>query len=368
MKEVLVVIQLVRRGGVEIVAINFAKQLQSLKKYNISFLLINPNEHQDEELYSQLKADGFNIYEVDKSAKGYLGKFRFLNSFFKSHHFDVVHSHVIFFSGIVLSAAKLNGVKTRIAHSHIIKRNEAENVQYKLYKTIMRALINACANYKLACSIDAGFFLYGKKTYEKNGIFIPNGIDIKKYEFNPEYRNEIRNEFGIEENAVFIGHIGTIYRIKNQTFLLDIFNNILNELPDAKLIMVGEENEKESVIEKAERLGIYDRIIIAGPRADVYKMYQAFDIMVFPSLHEALPVSLIEAQASKLPCLISDTITREVIFNSNMDFFSLDEDAASWANKALSMLRENRENISIEKLRKTYDLKNVVNLLVEIYG
>lgn len=366
MKNVLIVIQLVRRGGVELTAINLATNLDK-EKFNVSFLLLNPYEGQDDDLYEELKQQGYEFFCVPQNVKSYIDKYRFLCGFFRAHKFDIVHSHVILFSGIVLTAAKKGNVPVRVAHSHTTKWNNEENLKYKLYKAFMRFLLSRNCNKKLACSTAAGEFLYGKKQYAESGIFIANGINFEKFEFSPERRRNFRKQFGISDNELLIGHVGTIYRIKNQDFLIEIFAEILKLKPDSKLILVGEKVDVDPVAEKARRLNVIDKVIFTGQLNNVEDVYQAFDIMIFPSLHEALPVSLIEAQASKLPCLISDTVTSEVKYNNNVEFMSLKSGADEWANKAVELLREERDKVEISLLKESYDLKKAEKQLEKIY-
>lgn len=365
-KKLLIAIQLVRRGGVELVAINFARHLNP-EKFDITFLLVNPCGKNDIELKDELTEKGFKFVEIPETESSYLKSYKFINNLMLAEKYDIVHSHVLFFSGFVLKAAKKNGVKVRVAHSHAVKWNREENLPYKLYKSVMRNVLNKYSNRKLYCSEAAGDFLYGKKQSAKNGIFIENGIDTEQFAFNPENRSLIRTEFEIKDNEILIGHIGTIYRIKNQIFLVEILSELLKLNPNSKLLLVGEKLDVQPVLDKANELGVTDRIIFAGQRSDVSHIYQAMDIMIFPSLHEALPLSLIEAQASKLPCLISDTVTTEVKFNDNVDFMSLNETAAGWAERALELINMPRNAVDISKLKTNYDIKSVVNKLEKIY-
>lgn len=365
-KRLLIAIQLVRRGGVELVAINFARKLDK-NKFDISFLLVDPYENQDEALILELEQEGFSLIYMPEEAKGYVAKYRFIDKLLSETHFDIVHSHVLLFSGIICMAAKKNNVKIRAAHSHIIKWHRNETMQYKIYKFIMQMLMRKFATHKLACSSRAGEFLYGKHTYKKSGIFIANGVDTQKYKYSPEMGVKIRKEFAIDSSTVLVGHIGTIYSIKNQVFLADIIAEMKKHNKNIKCIMVGEELERDVVEKKAEALGISDSIIFAGQRNDVNEILQAMDIMIFPSLFEALPLSLIEAQASKLPCLISDAVTNEVKFNDNVDFMSLDCSAEQWALRAFELLDIDRNDISTKKLTDVYDINSVCKKLEKIY-
>ena len=366
MKDLLIVIQFVRRGGVENVAINYGLHLDR-KLYNVSFMCVGVDETQDEAYKASILSGGYRVYEIPADINSRTDKYRYLNRFFAEHHFDIVHSHTIFFSALVLKAAKNNGIPVRVAHSHVMMWNHDETLPYKLYKNSMKLLLNRVANRKLACTQKAGEFLYGKREYAKHGIFVPNGIDTTKFAFNAAARRDIRREFGIAEDVPVVGHIGTVYEIKNQTFLTEIFAHLLKTHPDARLLLVGERADDEPVLKKIEALKLSDSVMLTGSRADVDRFYSAFDIMIFPSLHEALPVSLIEAQASGLPCLISDAVTTEVKFNENVDFLSLQEPPAVWAEKAETLLKIDRSTIHTEALVNEYDIHNVVQKLNTIY-
>lgn len=366
-KKLIIVIQLLRRGGVEIVALNFALSLNP-DKYDITFCLINPSEGRDEELYSLLSDKGIKIIEVPENVNGYLKKYLYIKHVLKSGKYDIVHSHVMFFSGIVLCAAKKAGVKIRIAHSHATKWNRKENLIFKIYKLFMRTLISFSATRCLYCSKDAGIYLYGKSLCEKRGAFVANGIYCDKYKFNSSSRESVRYELSIPQSSTVVGHIGTIYYIKNQSFLIDVFSEFLKFNNNSFLLLVGEETDRKAVEKKAKSLKVSERVIFAGMRSDIPDILSAMDIMIFPSLFEALPVSLIEAQASQLPCLISDRVTREVAFNRNVDFMSLDESPKKWAEKAIQLMKFDRKNISIHELSEVYSLEKVSENLDKIYN
>ncbi|MCD7797631.1 MAG: glycosyltransferase [Clostridiales bacterium] len=135
-----------------------------------------------------------------------------------------------------------------------------------------------------------------------------------------------------------------------------------------KLILIGEDVDSKQVREKVDFLGIADKVIITGRRTDIPQLLSAMDIMIFPSLFEALPVSLIETQASKLPCLISDMVTQDVKFNDNVEFMSLNENPQKWADKAFELLDYDRNSVSTEKLVKNYEISYVTETLDRIYG
>lgn len=365
-KKLLIVLQLIRRGGVELVAINFAQNLNPTK-YDITIMLVSPNVNHDDELAQELIDSGIKIVKLSENIGGYIQKYKFIKEFLKDNRFDIVHSHTMFFSGFVMLAAKECGVKVRVSHSHATKWNRKENLFFKAYKNFTRFLINTCSTHLLSCSTQSGIYLYGKKSFEKRGQIITNGIDTKKYAYNEKARTEIRDEFSIKDMEILVGHIGSIYYIKNQTFLIEVFAKMLEQNSEMKLLLVGEEFDGDPVRKKIKEYNLNDKVTFAGRRNDITKIVQAMDIMIFPSLFEALPVSLIEAQASSLPCLISDSVTNEVKFNENVEFLSLNENAKVWADKAFELLKTDRSTVKTENLTKFYDISYVIKELNRIY-
>lgn len=365
-KKLLVVIQHLRRGGVELAAINFASNLNK-EKYSITYYLVDVQNYHDESLEKELLASGAKIIKVSHSEHGYIKGYFHAKKIISGGKYDIVHSHVMFFSGIIAAAAKRCGVKKIVTHSHGTKWNHKENAIFKAYKAVMRKLINKNATHILACSEAAGEYLYGKKEYKKRGIFVPNGIDCSAYAYNETVRREVRNEFGIGNGEILIGHIGTIYKIKNQVFLVEIFAEMLKTAPDSHLLLAGERADDGPVLQKAKELGIENKIIFTGQRSDVSRLLQGFDIMIFPSLYEGLPVSLIEAQAAKLPCLISTAVTNEVAFNKSTAFMSLSDPAAKWGEKAFELIKANRNETDITSLVNNFDIHKATEILNKIY-
>ncbi|MCD7872237.1 MAG: glycosyltransferase [Clostridiales bacterium] len=231
----------------------------------------------------------------------------------------------------------------------------------------MRGLINKYATDKFACSEQAGEYLYGAKEFKKHGMIIKNGIDTDIYKFNTETRRKKRDELKISDKFV-VGHIGTLYRIKNQSYLIEIFAEILKSKNDSVLILAGENIDKDMLEEKAKGLCILDKILFLGQRNDVAELLQAYDVMIFPSLNEGLPIALIEAQASQLACLISNKISAEVKFNENTEFMPLEAPPEECAEKAIQLSSVPRENVNIDSLKSEYDINRVSDELDKIYN
>ena len=105
-----------------------------------------------------------------------------------------------------------------------------------------------------------------------------------------------------------------------------------------------------------------------GSRGDVNRLYSAFDALVFPSHYEGLPVTLVEAQAADLPCLISDAVSVETDINPNLVRMSLQESPEAWAKKLDTLIADQkRVDRSKEIAESGYDIHTAAKRLEEIY-
>lgn len=367
MQKILIVTSALITGGVEMCAINLAENIDSTKY--IKEFCVEPGSVK--ELENRLKNNDIKIITRNKGSKNIIKDYIEIKKVIKDGNYDIVHSHVTFYSGIIMMAAKKCGVRKRVAHAHATKpaqRKKAyRRMMFRIYRVIMRKLINMYATDLVACGPEAGEFVFGKNKFQKRGMLLNNGINLDKNSYDEKIRNDARTELGIDKDTVVFGHVGTINYVKNHSFLLDIFNEYLNINRNAKLLLVGDGIKRKEIEEKAERLGFSDKLIITGVRNDVERMLMAMDIMVFPSFHEGLPLALVEAQATKLPCLISSAVTYSAKLNDNVSYMSLEDMPETWAMQAQMLIRQNREQTDNKKVKEEYDIKSVAKKLENIY-
>lgn len=367
-RKVLIIINSLRRGGIEIAAVNFQSHLDR-QKYDCTYF-IRSSENKDEALLSDILGSDAEIFEKPLGVNNYFKEYIFFKKFFKKNQFDIVHSHLLFYNGIVMRAAYKSGIKKRVAHSHATKRNShlgrIKSIFQSLYESMMRGWMKKYATDIFACSNEAGRFLYGEKEFNRRGIVLYNGINTENYNFDSQRKKEARERLGISTELT-VGHVGSIYWIKNQEFLIKVFFEILKINPDSVLLLIGEICDDGSAQRMAESLGISPKVKFLGVRSDIPDLLSAMDVFVFPSLFEALPIAPIEAQAAKLPCLISDSVTGEIRQNKNVEFLSLNESVSTWAKKAISLSKEDRLSVSRDNLIEVYDINKVVKKLENIY-
>lgn len=276
--------------------------------------------------------------------------------------YDVVHAHgnsgTLF---IEMFIAKLCGTPIRIAHSH----NSTSN--YKTLHYFLKPFMKACTTHSFACSSRAGDWLFGK-----NYLVLNNGIELNNFSFNQEKRELYRNKYNLHGRKVY-GHIGHFSFQKNHDFLIEIFSEIYKRDKNSVLILIGDGKLKKEMENKADNLGLKDAVIFTGRTLEAPNILQAIDIIVFPSHFEGLPLTLVEAQASGLPSLVSKNVSSECKLTDLIEFFSLSNPSEIWAEKILSMksdfsLRKKQSDIAVKQLiDKGYSIEGNVKVLQGIY-
>jgi len=368
-KKVLIVLDTLRRGGIEIAAVRFCRLLESTD-YKCTFL-VRRGENIDESMADEIADIGAEMIIKPPEVDNYIKDYFFLLKIMKAENYDIVHSHLLFYNGIVMRAAYKAGVRKRIAHSHATRDNRSRSRLQEfasgIYKRIMQRWLKRYATDLVGCSEKAGIYMCGEKLFKKRGYVLPNYVDTAKYEFSPQRRAAVRRALGMSDELV-ICHIGSIYWIKNQTFLISIFAELLKKEPNSRLILIGDERDDGEAAALAERLGVSDKVIFAGSRNDVPDLLNAMDVFVFPSRFEALPLAPIEAQAASLPCVTSLSVPEEIKVNSAFERLSLDAPVSLWIEKICELSKLDRTKIDISGLRVRYSAESVRNELLILYS
>lgn len=276
-----------------------------------------------------------------------------------SNKYDVVHIHGN--SGtmaIEAVIARIYRVKKIIVHCHSTTCN------YPILNKILTPIMKIVSTDFVACSNDAGKWLF-----KKNYMVFNNAIDLKKFEYNKVIREKYRKQLDLENNFV-IGHIGHFREQKNHHFLIDIFKELHKICPEAKLLLVSDGPLFEDIKNKVNKFNLQNDVIFLGRRNDVDKLYQAMDCFVFPSKWEGLGMVLVEAQASGLPCCVSDVVPLEAKCTDIIYYKSLSDNAKEWAKFIINIKnKNNNRNISFgDKIRNCgFDIKYEAEKLNKLY-
>jgi glycosyltransferase involved in cell wall biosynthesis len=358
---VLQVVTIMNRGGLETMLMNYYRQMDR-EKIQFDFMVHRTEEgHYDQEI----KTLGGRIFRMPSIRPGnYRNYYKQLDLFFDNHsEYKVVHSHVNENSSFVLRAAKRAGVPCRIAHSHLSDLGLDLKLPFRLYA---RVQMRKNPSDYFACSENAGRWLFGKAaTQSKKITVLNNAVNARQFKYSESLRNKIRSQLDVE-NKLVIGHIGRFNKQKNHDFLIDIFHSFLRKNPASVLLLAGEGDLQDEIKKKVSRLNLTSHVKFIGVRSDVSDLMQGFDLFLFPSLFEGLPVVLVEAQAAGLQCIVSDTITRESDVTGRVDFVSLNEAPEKWAERILNTSYDHAE--TFEQLQKHgYDTSTMAEWLWNYY-
>ena len=357
-------------GGVEKMIYEIYKNIDQ-NKYQFDFL--SPNYSTYESYRNEIENKGGKIIELKTDRSNFKKKLLYnkrLYKFLKNNKYDIVHinSGVFLFVLQVAVICKISGVKKIIVHSHnaIVIKNKLK----KFIITILKPFLKCVATDYLACSELAAKSIFSKSNL-KNVKIIKNGINVAKYKFNIDIREQYRKKLKIEDNICYV-HVGRFEKQKNHNFLIEIFNEILKEQNNAKLFLIGEGELKENIKNKVKEYGISDKVEFLNQRKDVAELLQAMDCFILPSLYEGLPVVGIEAQTSGLPLICSDTITKELKLLDTTTFISLNDAANIWSKKICEITNsvdlQTRENAYKIVQDEGYDIKITANKMQEIYN
>ncbi|MBM7651864.1 glycosyltransferase family 1 protein [Neobacillus cucumis] len=349
------------RGGAETLIMNLYRNIDKTK---VQFDFLTCKEGVFD---SEILRMGGKVYRIPYITD--VGHFKYikeLKGFFKENkHYKIVHSHMDKMSGFVLREAKKAGIPIRISHSH--NTSSEGGIISKIYKWYAGNYILTTATDLFACSDYAAKWLFKMKSSEAK--IIKNGIESGQFIYSMKSRNKIRQELNIDEDKFVLGHVGRFNHQKNHNFLIDIFTKFNEVNNESVLLLIGDGPLRSTIEKKVIQLNIQDKVKFIGIRNDINQILQGLDVFVFPSLHEGLPVSLIEAQGAGLPCFISENISKEVDLGGNLvHFLPLDKED-QWLKKIVEIdsTKPSRKLMSTVLKEQGYDIEDTVEIIVKYY-
>lgn len=348
------------RGGAETMVMNYYRHIDRTK-VQFDFLVHReqPGVYEDE-----IKALGGRIYRMCPIYPQNFARYkRDIRAFFQEHlEYRIIHSHMSELGYFAFREATEQDIPVRICHAH----NAPHGFDTKMImRTYFKKRMMPYLTHLFMCGLESGRWLYGKQN-ESRFIMLNNAIDVAAYRCDAAKRAAVRHRLGFTDELV-IGHVGRFNPQKNHPFLLEIFSALLKKEPSAVLLLVGGGEDLPKIQAKAQTLGIAENIRFLGVRSDVADLMQAMDVFVFPSLYEGLGIVLIEAQASGLPCVVSDTIPQEAYVTELLSAKSLSASADAWAEKVLERRKCPRTDHSEEVAAHGFDIEAEALKLQEFY-
>lgn len=340
--------------GISSVIVNY---LSHMNKQGLRFTFIVQPQIND--YFKAILESLGNVDVIPDRKQDTIGYIKGLNGILKGTKFDVIHIHGN--SGtmaIETFLARVHNVGKIIVHAH------NTHSDHPVINRMLSPLMKALSTDLLACSVGAGKFLY-----RKGFTVLSNAIDVQRFSFQPQVRDECRKELGLAEKTFVMGHVGYFLEVKNQSFLVDVFKEYYRVDHDARLLLVGTGPDLEKIKRKVAECGVADAVIFAGQRSDVERLYCAMDVFVFPSLWEGLPLTLVEAQAEGLPCIVSSNVTRDVAFTNTIVYKDLSDGAEAWSNELLELKNgdKKREDCNNKINECRFNIYNEAERLRTIY-
>lgn len=311
-------------GGTENVVMNWNRHMEH-PLFQFDFLVNNTQPIYYEE---EIKKLGGKILAVPQRKAGIKSILSYTHAVYrtlKKNHYDAVVSHMGYIAGFELLAARLAGVRRRIAVAHMGYYYDTNRIKIGLYKF----LIWLFATDNWAVSQAAGKMLFWSRF-----TVIKNGIDLNRFSFKEDTRRKIRAQLGWQD-AWIIGMVGRLAEEKNHLFLLNVFKSLSTDFPTMRLLIIGSGRLQNMIEKQIKNLHLEEKVKMAGTVSHVEDFYAAMDCLVLPSKYEGAPLTPVEAQAEGLPVLISEAVPGEVkIINTQQ--LPL-EDASLW-EKSLANL------------------------------
>ena len=350
-------------GGIESFLINVFENIDR-DKIEINFALACEGKQFYED---KVISEGAKVYHTsDLNGVKNITKhfFRLLKVLRNEGTFDVVHTNIDFFNGINLIVAFIAGVPVRISHSHNTNSAHARTVgvtlPIRIYRKVMRVIINILATKRLGCSKAANLYMYGDKV--KDAVVINNGVDFDKF-----INSSKINDLNIDGNEINFVTVGRMCEQKNSIFIAKVMNELIKINKNIHLYWIGKGSQEEEVKKLIKKYKIEKNITLLGSRKDVPNILIKMDFMLFPSKWEGLPVTLVEAQVANLPCFISDKITDEADLGL-CTVISLEKSEKQWAELINNYINSNNFNKDIIEDRvNSFNIKNVVKDIEKIY-
>lgn len=356
MKRMLHIVGGMYPGGLENFIMNIYRNLDREKvQFDVIVHSIREGDYTKE-----IEHLGGKVYLAPRKSKHPIGNFLAIRRIVKENGYQTVIRHSDnAFPVLDLLAARMAGAKRRIYQSH--SSNSSHVGLHKFFRMFMGCIPTD----RFACSENAGRWMYGNRKFE----VVKNAIDVEQYRFDAALREKVRKEWQME-NCVVYSHVGIYMPAKNHKFLIAFFHEIVKKQPSAKLLLIGEGGLREEIERQVDELNLQEHVILTGIRSDVPELLQMTDVFLFPSIYEGLPLSVIEAQAAGLPCLISDGITTEVVVTDQVTRMSLADTKEAWAEQAVKLSEMPRDAwvqlAQDQVMAAGYDVKRLAGWYAEL--
>lgn len=363
MIRVLHVVTCMNRGGIENALMNYYRHIDR-SQLQFDFVVERPEKGDFED---EILALGGRVHRVPQrrltNPMPYVhGLYRLL----KVHpEYRIVHVHQNSYSIFPILVAYSLGLPVRIAHAHT---SSDKGGLESLLQRSLRPWLYDVATHAFACGEGAAEYLYGPDALSREKVrIIRNCIEAPKFAYDAEVRRSYRERLGLSEDCLVLGCIGRLDAVKNHQLAIRILAELRGKGLQTKLLLVGDGSLRCELEAQVAELQLESEVVFCGKVGDVYNYQQAIDIYMMPSLYEGLPLSLVEAQVSGLPCLVTGYCPREADITGLCQFLELRVEPWVEAIIALHTAMPQRRSYLSEAIALGYDAETSANVLSEFY-
>lgn len=349
-----------QNSGILNVVMNYYRHLDR-SKIQFDFLCFETKDFSYED---EIKELGGNIYKINTTGNP-IRLLKQVKNELTNHNlnYTIIHYHTISLWGVTIPFLKWWLKAKIIIHAHNSSFSDSRKKQMR--NQLVNRFTNHYGDYFFACSNFAGKVIFNHKQFKKC-LIIPNAIDYKKFIFNTSTRVDYRESFQLTNNIV-LGCIGRLCIQKNQTFLIEVMNDLVKIDNRYKLVLVGEGDEKKALEHLIDNYDLNEYVLFLDKRDDINNLLSMFDLFLLPSLYEGLGIVLLEAQANGLKCIGSTNIPKEVtVVEDNIVFIDLNK-KNEWVEYILHNTNYVREDVVKYFDISNYYIKNESRKLVCIY-
>ena len=279
-----------RLAGTELAAYSMAEHLA--RRHQVHIITAR-----DKGLPRESIEAGFHIHRLKTVRVPVLGSVLYLIRLIplvKRCHPDIVHAQAISPSGLfALALKKLLGMP------YVVWCQGSEvYLPHRLSRGILRLVLS---NADAVITLTADMREVVQRLYKREIVTIPNGVELERYQGLPGEKIRQKIGLGVEEKVALF--VGTLRPVKGVRYLIEAMDIVVRENRLARLLVVGDGEERGELENLAKRLGVAARISFIGrkPHRDIPDYMAAADVFVLPSLSEGFPLTILEAMAAGLP-------------------------------------------------------------------
>lgn len=305
-----------------------------------------------------------NVFDI----KGILSSLELVRKICNDNKYNLLHCHSPIGSVVArIGASSVRKKGTRIIYTahgfHFYKGAPKKN--WLIYYPIEKF----CARWTdVLITINKEDYVFAKQKLNIKRIeYVPGiGVDIEKFSIEGFDKNTKKEELGISRDSIVLLSVGELNENKNQKVIIQALGKINNS--DIHYVIAGQGNKYDELRILAKKQGV--NLHLLGYRTDVCELYNMADVFVFPSFREGLSVSLMEAMASGLPCVVSEIRGNVDLIDQNGGYLCEPSDYESFSIAIRNIINNNkRENMGMHnrKVMEDFSLEKIDVLMRKIY-